>query len=140
MRKRVLLLIICFTLCFSACSNIDKTSSPISWIKEKSQFNNYEIQGEKIYFNYSIYLINNSNEDEVIALDVTFNDNEIDDWVASDNDNSNYFLSDYSVVKAKSKGCVDFTFKGKYLGGKINTDLSFPDIDLIEEGDTDDFE
>lgn len=63
-----------------------------------------------------------------------------DDWVAFDNDISNYFLSDYSVVKAKSKEWVAFTFEGKYFGGKVNTNLSFSDIDLIEEGDTDDLE
>lgn len=105
-------------LCFSACSNIDKTSSPISWIKEKSQFNNYEIQGEKIYFNYSIYLINNSNEDEVIALDVTFNDNEIDDWVASDNDNSNYFYLIIQLLKLNQKGVLILLLKENTLAGR----------------------
>ncbi|MBR2109192.1 MAG: hypothetical protein IJ932_04505 [Ruminococcus sp.] len=113
-------------------TNIDTT---LTWFPEKSSFKDYKIDKDKIKFCYSIYFINYDNESCELSLGAKFEQSELDGWF-SYVDNDDEFLcgldengqDKYVIFKPKEKKKVDFWFEGKYLGGVVNTKLSFPEI------------
>ena len=138
MKKAVLAIILIIASAFSMTSClIEDNGDSYEWIiEEKSHFVDYKIEGEKIKFRYSIYMISKYDEDQEICFGVKFKPEEIAGWVESEDVQGDpiYFDSDYAILKAHSKGSVIFTFEGKYLGGKVNTALSYPEVVLMSEG------
>ncbi len=124
----VILLIIPMIL--SSCLNHHSEDVALSWIPEESNFVDYEINGGKIKFRYSICFYNHTSEPTEIGLAAKFNKKELDGWLryekffmgTDDNDELKYGL-----IKPKEKTNIIYTFEGDYLGGTVNDNLSFPE-------------
>ena len=126
-------LVLCFL--FSGCLDTYKSEeTSISWEPEKSHFADYEINGDRIKFRYSIHFVNSSNDDMPVSLSAKFNSKELKGWLKNESffkgcDQNGEML--YAIVKADSPADVIFTFEGEYLGGEINENLSFPEELII---------
>lgn len=115
--------------CMSQSPQNNQKSS-FYWIPEESGFLNYEIIGKKIIFSYSICFVNDSNEEQTVSLSAKFKPKELKGWVKETgffigNDEKGNLLNE--KIPARSKEKLTFFFEGEYLGGKVNTNLSFPD-------------
>lgn len=104
--------------------------SSLYWLPEESGFVDYEIDGDCVRFRYRICFVNEDQQDINVKLSAAFSGNELTGWV----ENKEYFdgLDDegqwsYRTVKASGKTELVYTFEGIYLGGEVNTKLSFPD-------------
>lgn len=104
--------------------------SSLYWLPEESGFVDYEIDGDCVRFRYRICFVNEDQQDINVKLSAAFSVNELTGWV----ENKEYFdgLDDegqwsYRTVKASGKTELVYTFEGTYLGGEVNTKLSFPD-------------
>ena len=108
-------------------------ATSLYWDAEKSHFVDYEINGERIKFRYSINFVNCSGEDEELSISAAFKPNELKGWIKMDSnigyDQNGEMLS--AAIKANSSADVVFTFEGEYLGGEVNTNLSFPETLVI---------
>ena len=125
-------LVLCFL--FSGCLDTYKLEeTSISWEPEKSHFVDYEINGDRIKFRYSIHFVNCSGEDEEVSISAIFKSNELKGWIKVDSnigyDKNGEMLR--STIKANSSADIVFTFEGEYLGGEVNTNLSFPETLVI---------
>lgn len=111
-------------------------------VEEQSYFDGYEITNDRIKFRYSIHFVNELDSQCDVAIYAAFDESELSDWVKNDDADSkgnqfeglNEDCSDRLTVKLKAHESKDviFTFEGKYLGGKVNENLSFPtDIILL---------
>lgn len=105
-------------------------NSSLYWLPEGSGFVDYEIDGDCVRFRYRICFVNEDQQDVNVKLSAAFSGNELTGWVES----KEYFdgLDDegqwsYRTVKASGKTELVYTFEGRYLGGDVNTELSFPD-------------
>lgn len=113
----------------------DSIGNTLTWFPEKSRFEGYKIDKDKIKFCYSIYFINYDIEACELSLGAKFEQSELDGWF-SRKDTDNEYLDGldengqdkYVVFKPKEKKRVKFWFEGKYSGGKVNTKLSFPEL------------
>lgn len=113
----------------------DGVENTLTWYPEKSRFEEYKIKDDKIKFCYSIYFNNFENDTIELSLGAKLKQSELDGWF-SRTDTDDEFLDGldkngehlYVIFKPKEKKRVKFWFEGKYLGGKVNTNLSFPEI------------
>lgn len=138
MKKVLSIFIVVLTVIFIAAScgiyEDNNNGTALSWVPEKSGFKDYKIDKDKIMFCYSIYFINNDVDACELSLAAKFEKSELDGWFSLiDTDDEFLFGLDengrdkYIVLKPKEKKKVDFWFEGKYAGGKVNTNLSFPE-------------
>lgn len=120
-----------FTLagCSRNCSGIDHDSS-VYWLPEESGFVDYEIDGDCVRFRYRICFVNETEQDVSIKVSAAFSPKELAGWVES----KDYFDGfnnrgdwTYQTVGSFCKNQLIYTFEGKYLGGEVNTNLSFPE-------------
>ena len=112
----------------------DGDNNTLTWVPEKSRFEDYKIEKDKVRFCYSIYFINYEDEALKVSLGAKFEQSELEGWF-SPQDTDEYLdgLDEkgeklYAVIKPKEKKRVKFWFKGKYIGGKVNNELSFPEL------------
>ncbi len=125
-----LLSLVTIATLFTACYNSKHTEVGFRWVREKSYFVDYKINGNKIKFEYAIYFINPEDEPVEIAISAKFKKAELDGWLKYEN----FFdgLDEngerkYGKVLPNEEKYINFYFEGEYLGGEINTKLSFPD-------------
>lgn len=116
-------------LCSCGLYSVDDDSS-VYWLQDESGFVDYEISGDVVRFRYSICFVNETTADTGIKLSAKFSGKELSDWL----ENEDYFegLDDhgewsYQTIKAGEKAQLIYTFEGKYLGGDVNEELSFPE-------------
>ncbi len=110
------------------------SDSPFYWVHEKSHFVDYEINGDRIKFRYSIHFVNSSNDDMQVSLSAKFKSKELKGWLKKESffkgcDQNGEML--YAIIKANDKADVIFSFEGEYLGGEVNKNLSFPEELII---------
>jgi len=129
----VLVLIFSFAVALSSCSqkesrtNVNET---LHWIPEESTFVDYVIDGDRIRFRYSVCFKNGTKDDQCISLSATFRRDELSEWVKYEPlfegcDESGERLE--TVIRSGEKKKVLYVFEGEYLGGPVNTRLSFPE-------------
>ncbi len=130
----ILIIVCCFGawIVFSIFDTPEQNdnSNTLHWIAEESYFVDYEIIGDTVKFRYSICFENNSDEDDTISILAKFKKSELKDWIKADEfifgcDETGERL--YEEIKKGEKKNVVFVFEGEYLGGEVNTNLSFPD-------------
>ena len=117
--------ILFFSIVLSGCTMIkEKEKSKLYWVPEESYFVGYEIIDDNVVFSYSICFVNNWNDDYVVDVSAKFQKSEMKNWI----EYKDFYLgtSNDGTVKANSKKNIVYSFKGKYLGGKVNTNISFP--------------
>ena len=117
----------------SSCINYYSKQSndvALSWNPEESYFVDYEINGEKIKFRYSICFHNHTSEPTEIGISAKFNKRELNGWLRYEG----FFIGTddrgilkYGLIKPKEKINIIYTFEGDYLGGTVNDSLSFPE-------------
>lgn len=136
-----LLTVIFIVSVLCSCSNHSEQKGCYP-VEEQSYFDGYEITNDRIKFRYSIHFVNELDSQCDVAIYAAFDESELSDWVKNDDADSkenqfeglNEDCSDRLTVKLKAYESKDviFTFEGKYLGGKVNENLSFPtDIILL---------
>ena len=107
------------------------------WLPDESYFVDYEIVEGKVKFRYAICFVNNSGNDCFIKLSAKFATKDLKGWA----ENNEFFDGcdengewEYRKVKNGEKSVLVYTFTTKYLGGPVNTNLSFPeDLMLVEK-------
>ena len=126
-----LLLLFSFAVLLWGCrfTGSDPDSS-FYWLPEESGFVDYEIDGDCVRFRYRICFVNEDQQDISVKLSAAFSNSELTGWVESKEffdglDDEGQW--DYQTVKASGKTQLVYTFEGTYLGGEVNTALSFPD-------------
>lgn len=111
--------------------NLLDKSNTFYWEPEESHFVDYKITDENtVKFRYSIRFVNNSEEDTTTAVTAIFNSKELEGWLDQGNgltgcDENGEML--YTEIKAGEQADVVYVFEGKYLGGDVNQNLSFPE-------------
>ena len=75
---------------------------------------------------YSICFVNRTEEDMEIGLTARFRKREIRGWMEDRPLNGKDENGNYIVVGAHQKENITVFFEGKYLGGPVNENLSFP--------------
>lgn len=136
-----LFVVISIVSALCSCSNRSEQKGCYP-VDEQSYFDGYEITNDKVKFRYSIHFVNELDSSCDIAIYAIFDKSELSDWVKNNDVDSeeNQFeglkkdCSDRLTVNLKAHESKDiiFTFEGKYLGGKVNENLSFPtDIILL---------
>lgn len=136
-----LFVVISIVSALCSCSNRSEQKGCYP-VEEQSYFDGYEITNDKVKFRYSIHFVNELDSSCDIAIYAIFDKSELSDWVKNNDVDSeeNQFeglkkdCSDRLTVNLKAHESIDiiFTFEGKYLGGKVNENLSFPtDIILL---------
>lgn len=130
----ILILILIMNSCVPAYEDNDYSDN-ISWNPQKSFFVQYKINNNRIKFCYSIYLSNKTKDSWEILLSAKFNQSELEGWFSPiDMDDEYLFGLDkngqdkYVILKPKEEKSVEFWFEGKYLGGEVNTKLTFPEL------------
>ena len=133
MKKLLLdiILIIIIPITLTSCTNNHSDEIALSFIPEESNFVDYEINGDRIKFRYSICFYNHTSEPTEIGVSAKFIKKELDGWLryekffigTDDNDG----LLKYGLIKPKEKTNIIYTFEGNYLGGTVNDTLSFPE-------------
>ncbi len=103
--------------------------SILYWIPEESHFVDYKIVDDKIIFSYSICFVNDSQDEQSVSLSAKFHKKETNEWIKNNgfffgNDKYGELLSE--KIAPKTKKNIIFYFDGEYLGGVVNTKLSFP--------------
>ncbi len=107
------------------------------WLPEESFFVDYDIVDEKtIKFRYTICFVNNLDVDTTISLSAKFDKKELAGWVVQTDgfmgcDENGELL--YKEIKQGEKEFVTVTFEGKYLGGEVNENLSFPEELILSQ-------
>ena len=136
-----LFVVISIVSALCSCSNRSEQKGCYP-VEEQSYFDGYEIINDKVKFRYSIHFVNELDSSCDVAIYAIFDKSELSDWVKNNDVDSeeNQFEglkkdgSDRLTVnlKAHESNDIIFTFEGKYLGGKVNENLSFPtDIILL---------
>ena len=108
----------------------ENNDNTLHWLSKESKFVGYEISGDIVKFRYSICFVNNSQYTANISLSAKFKSSELKGWMKSEK-----FLTglgeDGKLKKEKiepgEKINVIFVFEGKYLGGKVNENISSPE-------------
>jgi len=125
-----LLVFMVVTIC--GC-NANSEPSKFRIIEEESFFAGYEIKGDRVIFSYSICFANDYEDDIHVELDARFKKSELKGWF--ERDDKDDFIAGTTVIgewgegdiiKGGEKKNVLFYFEGKYLGGEVNENLSFP--------------
>ena len=130
-RSFSLLLIVSLAVLLCGCHfRSVEPDSAFYWLPEESGFVDYEIDGDCVSFRYRICFVNETEQDRSIKLSAAFSPKELAGWVES----KDYFDGlnnrgqwEYQTVRRLSKNQLIYTFEGKYLGGEVNTKLSFPE-------------
>ena len=125
MKKCYIAIILLVSIVLCGCSmNTKREKSKFYWIPEESYFVDYEIVDNNIVFSYSICFVNDWDEDYAVDISAKFKKSELRNWI----EYKGFYLatSTDNVIKANSKKNIIYCFEGKYLGGKVNTDISFP--------------
>lgn len=124
----VLLSFTIFTIFYS--SNYNEGEIIFTWIPEESYFVDYEINGNKIKFQYSICFENKDDEETEFMLSAKFKKSELEGWIKYEkffdgmDENGE---SSYRKIPPHTKMNMSFYFEGDYLGGEVNTHISFPE-------------
>ena len=138
-----IVLIVGIVIFFSLASHIwDSVKKPegkepsITFVQEESFFVDYRIIDDSIVeFKYSLCLRNNDYRDIRVRLSAKFNEKELDGWVECQDYFKGYDEDGdlaYRLVESQEKVNLIYIFRGKYLGGSVNEQLSFPvDITLL---------
>jgi len=108
----------------------DTNNNTLHWLPKESKFVNYEISGDKVKFRYSICFVNNSKNTANISLSAKFKASELNGWMKNEK-----FFTGLGEDGELKKGKIEpgekinfiFVFEGKYLGGKVNENISFPE-------------
>lgn len=139
--KRVvsLLLLFCLSVSLWGCDfRSPEQESSFYWLPEESGFVDYEIDGDCVRFRYRICFVNETKQDVSIKVSAAFSPKELAGWVES----KDYFdgLNNrgdwtYQTVGSFCKNQLIYTFEGKYLGGEVNTELSFPEDLMVVLGE-----
>ena len=111
-------------------------NNTLCWLPEESHFLDYYIDQDTVVFRYSICFINNSDCDMNIKISAKFLGNELEGWVQDAGFFEGYSENgewEYRNIKSGEKRILIYSFKGEYLGGPVNTKLSFPCEILIAQ-------
>ena len=108
--------------------------SDISWLPEESHFVDYEIVDGKVRFRYAICFENKAEHAVGIKIAAKFMNEELEGWCQYTDffegyDENNEW--DYKSIQSGEKVQYIYTFEGEYLGGTVNTSLSFPEELLV---------
>ena len=125
MKKCYISIILLISIVLCGCNmNTRKEKSRFYWIPEESYFVDYKIIEDKIIFSYSICFVNDWDEDYAVDISAKFKKSELKNWI----EYKKFYLgtSTDNVVKGHSKKNIIYYFEGKYLDGKMNTNISFP--------------
>lgn len=133
--KIVILILVLLSLSLLIMSCIDPQSKEtLTWNEKESSFVDYSIDSDRIRFSYTLSFTNHTDEDQEIAVSAKFKHFELENWI----EDEGFFIGEdengeikYVKAKAKSTGKLTVFFEGKYLGGKVKTDLSFPEEIMI---------
>ena len=143
MRKNYcfIILLITLTIILLLCSvtacdynKNNNTTNDFYWLPQKSFFVDYTIDKDVVKFRYSICFVNNTETDQIVSISAKFKSKELKKWIKNEGyfdgcDTNGHDL--YAKIKKGEKTNIIFTFKGQYLGGAVNQNLSFPDELLI---------
>ena len=116
--------VLLFSTLLSGCDINEGNKSKFYWIPEESYFVDYKIIDDEVVFSYSICFVNEWDEDYAVDISAKFKKTELRNWI----EYKGFYLgtSTDNVIKGNSKKNIIYCFEGKYLGGKVNTDISFP--------------
>ena len=116
-------------LFLTGCDFYKDQPSEFYWIPEESYFAGYEIVDDKVVFAYSICFVNDGEEDYAVNVSAKFKRSELSKWV----EYKDFFLgsAEDETVKAGTKKNITYYYEGKYLGGEVNTELSFPEEMIV---------
>ena len=116
-------------LLLTGCAFHKDQPSEFYWIPEESYFAGYKIVGDKVVFAYSICFVNDGEEDYAANVSAKFKRSELSKWV----EYKDFFLgsAEDETVKAGTKKNITYYYEGKYLGGEVNTELSFPEEMIV---------
>lgn len=124
-----------FGLCtlFRPLEEIDYSNS-FHWIPDESYYAGYDIVDDRVIFRYCICYANNGQDDIEIKISAKFSAGELKGWIQDDGffegrDEAGEW--DYRTIKSGEKVWETYWFEGIYLGGTVNTDLSFPEDLLV---------
>ena len=129
----IFVLPILIILLLTSCTSIEKEYPALKWFPEKSHFLDYKIEGHVVTFRYKILFKNFTNEDIAVGITAIFEKSYTKDWVEENEFLATFSKSDndlkdgYAVVKANNSTYVIASFSGTFTGGKVNTNLSFPE-------------
>lgn len=133
----LLIILVIGALCLSAQrTKEDDVSNSLHWLPDESHFVDYCIDGDSVIFRYSICFVNNSEHDTGVKISAKFSTKELEGWVRDDgffegcSENGEW---EYQNIKSGEKKNFVFSFKGKYLGGVVNQNLSFPEDLLVSQ-------
>lgn len=110
--------------------NTNDVDSDIHWLPEESYFVDYEVVDGKVRFRYAICFVNNSEYDVGIKLSARFKADELGGWIKYSSFFEGYDENgewDYRIINHGEKVQYIYTFEGEFLGGAVNTNLSFPE-------------
>ena len=126
----VLAISVLMVMLLTGCDFYEDQSSEFYWIPEESYFAGYEIVDDKVVFAYSICFVNDGEEDYAASVSAKFKRSELSGWV----EYKDFFLgsAEDETVKAGTKKNIVYYYEGKYLGGEVNTNLSFPQEMIVE--------
>lgn len=107
------------------------SSSALKWIPEESRFVDYKINNGKVTVRYSIAFENFTEDDIEFSINAAFSKSETKGWLKNEILNGMAYdennESGHIILHAYEKRNVVISFTGDYLGGKVNTNLSFPE-------------
>ncbi len=130
----VICMLIVFCGCNSTMANPESVDDTFHWIPEESSFVDYAIHDGRVEFRYSVCFVNGTDEDQIVSLSANFAESELDGWLSykplMDGLDESGERSE-TLIKRGEKTNVIYTFEGEYLGGPVNTQLSFPEELLI---------
>ncbi|MGN0179301.1 MAG: hypothetical protein ACI4DY_07675 [Monoglobaceae bacterium] len=127
-----ILLIIVLGGCFNYNNGYSEESTSLEWFPDESHFVDYKIVGKKVVFRYSIAFQNNCECDVAFDIGAKFYKKDTRGWLK----NNEILLGQsdcekeengYIPLRRNEKKSIVFSFEGDYLGGKVNTNLSFPE-------------
>lgn len=108
----------------------DDLNDTLHWLPDESYFVDYEIVDNTVKFRYSICFVNGTERDCGVKVSAKFKEEELSNWIK----NVDFFEGhskngewSYCEIKSGEKINLVLTFEGEYLGGSVNTDLSFPE-------------
>lgn len=125
-----LVLISILSVCLFLSYNSEDESTTLEWNPENSYFLDYKIKNNRITFRYVIEFKNKSDTALSFQIGVKFSKKDTKGWLKNEfliGDTDYTDENGYFPLDSNEKESIVFSFEGEYLGGNVNTNLSFPE-------------